>query len=72
MLFENRYPDSPVGTIIEFEGDQLVRTAKLQLCWDNCGRSTYWTSSSFACAPLCSEECCRNKWNEYFEAMRKT
>jgi len=68
--FDNLYPDASCGTEVRFEGSLLVKDDKEHTCW-HCGRKTFWVDILFP-APLCSEECCKAKWDEYWEANSKT
>ena len=67
--FDERYPDVDLKTIVLSNGDEIMKVGREELCWD-CSRRTRWVSTSFH-AYLCSDECVRNKWNEYWEATRK-
>lgn len=49
---------------VEFEGSQLICYGKPEPCW-HCGELTDWVDTSFG-ARLCSEECERAKWAEYW------
>ena len=69
MTFEEKYPELEINGIILFEGDEYVKSAEVNLCW-NCNRETRFYSVSFMFAPLCSERCATEKWNEYWEATK--
>lgn len=69
MIFAEQHPNAKPGDRIEVEGDELIRTERAEFCWD-CGRGCQWISTSFY-AYFCSEQCLKNKWKEYWEAMRK-
>lgn len=67
--FDEVYPDAEIKTVIQIDGDEILKIGRLDACWD-CGRMTRWVSTSFH-APLCSKPCVRNKWKEYWEAVSK-
>jgi hypothetical protein len=69
--FEDLYPDSPIGKQHEFEGSIIVNLGQpaLKPCL-KCGYRTWWYDLMFE-APLCSIECNREIWAEYFKAERK-
>lgn len=67
--FDELYPDAVVGIQINVEGDTVTKIAKAGACWD-CGRTTFWLDMSFY-THICSGQCIRNKWNEYWEATKK-
>ncbi len=53
------------GGHIEFEGSELIKGNEPGACW-HCGCPTRWVDTNFQ-ALLCSEECSRAKWEEYFK-----
>jgi len=69
MKFEELYPNAKYTDEIQFEGSFLIKGDDRQKCW-NCGEFTIWIDVLFE-AYLCSEECERQKWREYFDAERK-
>lgn len=67
MNFDDQHPSAEVKTIVLFQGDEYMKISKADFCW-NCGLVTSWYSTSFL-APICSEKCATEKWNEYWEAL---
>jgi hypothetical protein len=69
--FDVLYPNQPTNQLNEdiyFEGSSLVKVDDTQPCW-NCKEPTSWIDINFE-AYLCSEECERAKWKEYYDAER--
>jgi hypothetical protein len=72
MKFDDLYPNQPQDLMqhdVEFEGSSLFKYGEKHPCW-NCGELTNWIDILFE-ANLCSEECERVKWSEYFLASLK-
>jgi len=70
MKFDELYKDAKDMMQVEFEGTAVVKGKKEHRCW-HCGEKTVWFDIQFL-APLCSEECCRAKWDEYIEETVKS
>lgn len=68
MKFDLKFPDAKNLDQFPFEGSEVLKGSIEGNCW-NCGELTLWSDISFI-AYLCSEECCRAKWLEYFKAER--
>jgi len=66
MKFDKLFPKANCLDQFPFEGSEVVKGRIEKGCW-NCGEPTLWADISFI-AYLCSEECSRLKWLEYFEA----
>ena len=64
--FDELCPDTDY---VDFMGSPLLRCDTPQPCW-HCGRMTHWGDASFF-AFLCSEECARAKWFEYYLAAHE-
>jgi hypothetical protein len=69
MKFDEKFPEAKYLDQFPFEGSEVVKGNVAKECW-NCGELTLWTDISFI-AHLCGEECSRQKWNEYCEALQK-
>jgi endogenous inhibitor of DNA gyrase (YacG/DUF329 family) len=67
MKFDELYKNTKY---VEFEGTAIIKGEKEHKCW-HCGEKTVWFDSQFL-VPLCSEECCRAKWDEYIEETIKS
>jgi len=74
MKFDSLYPNQSTEIRqqgVVFEGSELIKSwGKPKPCW-NCGELTLWVDTSFG-AHLCSEECERQKWKEYWEDTRRS
>lgn len=66
MKFDEKYPDAIVTEEFLFEGSAIFKAPTAYPCW-HCGELTAWVDINFE-ANLCSEECERAKWSEYFSA----
>ena len=65
--FTTLYPQAPHHTEIQFEGSALIKaddTDEPYSCFV-CGALTHWIDINFEAA-ICSEECERAAWNDYF------
>ena len=72
MKFDALYPHQPTNVTqreVEFEGSSLFKYGEPRPCW-NCGEPTSWIDIIFE-APLCSEECERQKWAEFKRDFNK-
>jgi hypothetical protein len=67
--FDGLYPDREYVELRDI-GTAVVKAERVYRCW-HCRKETSWVDIHFL-APLCSEECCRAKWDEYFEATIKS
>jgi len=68
MKFDDKFPEAKHLDQFSFEGSEVIKGDTEGKCW-NCGEMTLWADISFM-AYLCSEECSKQKWNEYFKACR--
>lgn len=69
MKFDALHPDATASLTEQypFEGSFIFKAETPNPCW-HCGEETQWIDGCFE-AFLCSEECDRAKWNEYFKAV---
>jgi hypothetical protein len=66
MKFDALYPDASPGDEMVFEGSGVLKCLGTgSPCW-HCRELTTWVDINFE-AYLCSEECERAKWSEYWE-----
>lgn len=82
MKFEDKYPDVPkwnphAGPFSKSNPDPsqvpeliISRHDSTGKCW-HCGEETEWLDLSFQ-TWMCSEECYKAKWDEYWEASAKS
>jgi hypothetical protein len=68
-LYPNIIPSLGPESEISFEGSHLFKYGESKPCW-NCGNLTNWIDILFE-AQICSEECERQKWKEYWEAFNE-
>lgn len=68
--FDEMYPNAEYLDQIDFEGSFLIRGGSERACW-NCHSITLWIDYNFG-THLCSPECERQMWMEYFEAINET
>lgn len=67
--FTELYPQAPHQSEIQFEGSLLIKADDSDepfACFV-CGSLTHWIDCNFEAA-VCSEECERAAWNDYFVA----
>ena len=70
MTFEEMYPDAVKWDQPAEPQHMVMKVETAEPCW-HCQKPTTWIEINFE-AFLCSPECDDAKWNEYWEACRRS